>query len=78
MVRVVSLKLSAFFEFSLTGGNGEWREQTMGRNLAGKECTGGDAELLVFCVVQFMPLGLCKSGDIPRHAISNGIVPLLI
>lgn len=35
-MRVISLELSASFDFSLTAGNREWREQTMGRNQAGE------------------------------------------
>lgn len=34
VMRIISLELNASFDFSLTAGNRQWREQTMGRNQA--------------------------------------------
>lgn len=60
-----------------------WRKQRVEETDNGQEPSkwrvyGDDSELLMFNLLQFMHLGLCKSGDIPRHAISNGVVPFLI
>lgn len=60
-MRVISLRLSAFSDFSLPGGT-ETQGNRQWANQAGEVCPADDSELLIFSVLQFMPSYHVKVG----------------
>ena len=78
-MRIISLELNASFDFSLTAGNRQWREQTMGRNQAGE----GYLEMILSYLFRAKPhellrlspiaLLLCKKYN-PRPSLQSILI----